>query len=526
VDDTSPTALTPIRVTVQGVAPSTPVTATFTAASGFKQTLNAVGIAPDGAVIVPVPLPIDPKTGATGAASLTMTLTQGTQTTKPVTLDVQDLPQLSDFGTSLGVITRTYYNYEEMALARQLGELTALAASPINHVDLSKEKANVTALLQAVIRARNDVDRVISNPALRIAAGSVNGNTVYFDANALTMSDRMIGTYLVSMGPTYLPPGTTSSQHVRRTAASSGPRHKSALNAAVMKNIADFLTGFNGVTGPAASFRSAANAESALETSLSVVGGLAGVVAIAGTILVGPEAAIVVGASLVAATVASVAMGVDVYHMTTDVGNIIEPPPGTTSAAAAGALAGHTLDLATDGVAFALGGSGAKEFLTDLSSGAQVAWQTAALVTTAAQQYFLKTPEQDRATSLNASQQMVSPLPSGEGFADVTGTVAINNGQGPIFSGLTAVEIGQPPFAYGFADANGNYRITVPTGAAFDTAGQPIYAIDPVTGTVLSSSTIDLSHVKPGSTVQQPPLSGTCVDTDASMPDSDDPDCD
>jgi hypothetical protein len=236
VDNGSPMAFTPIYVKTKGVNPSKPVSATFTAASGFTETLSAVRIGADGTVVVPAPLPRDPKSGATGAATVSMVLKQQNQTTQPITLNVQDIPQLSDYGTNLGVISRTYYNYLEMALGQQLGELRALQTSPINHVDTTKEQSDVTKLLQSVIRSRNDIDRVMTNNSLSISAGSVNGTPITFDRNALTMMDRVIGVYLLNMGPVYQPPGTSTSRSGRAPAAfkSSNKRHPSISQGALL----------------------------------------------------------------------------------------------------------------------------------------------------------------------------------------------------------------------------------------------------------------------------------------------------
>ena len=116
-----------------------------------------------------------------------------------------------------------------------------------------------------------------------------------------------------------------------------------------------------------------------------------------------------------------------------------------------------------------------------------------------------------------------------QGFEDIQGTVAITNSQGPIYSGLTGIGLGQSPnfFASGMADPSGNYDLLVPSGnPAIDTSAQFIHAFDPVTGALLATEPLDLSGATPGLTITVPKLSGSCNDADASTPDADDPDCD
>jgi len=530
VDNASPMALTPIYVKTKGFSLTQPVTATFTAASGFTATLKAVRVEADGTVVVPVPLPMDPKTGVTGAAAVSMVLKQQNQSTQPVTLAIQDLPQLSDFGTNLGVVSRTYYNYLEMALGQQLGELRAVQASPINHVDTTKEQSDVAKLLQSVIRSRNDIDRIVANNATVISAGSVNGHPVNFDRNALTMMDRVVGVYLLNMGPVYQPPGASTSQHSRSTAGASNKRRPSSI-ATVMQSSLSWLEKINDAVGPAASIRSATNADNSLDAALSWAE------AAAQTVVLGSAALALVGISVPAAAVtaavtigtglAAFAVGVDLAHIGGDIYSVIEADTPQERSDAYASLANNTVGALVDGAGVVLGEIGGTAVFSELSTGAQFGLQSTTLIGTAIQQYELQSPEQEQATSESAAAQFTSPsIPSGDGFAQVDGNFAFGNGQGPILSGLGGVQIGQPPFTYGLADPSGNYDLVVPTGSPFDTSGLSVTGFDPISGTTLSSVPLDLSGLQPGAVVKAPAMSGTCNDTDAGNPDSDDPDCD
>jgi hypothetical protein len=526
--------MTPLYVKTRGVNPAIPVTATFTGASGFTVTLNAVRIAPDGTVVVPVPQPIDPKTGATTSARLTMLLTQKNQTTAPVTLDVQDIPQLSELGVNLGVVSRTYLNYETMALGQHLGALRALQNSAFNHVDMTQEQANVSKLLQAVIRARNDVDRVMTNNALVIPAGSANSTPIVFDRNALAAMDRSLAMYLISMGPVYQPPGTTSSAHARRPAAAAPGQRRPSADVSKLATALEWLKHVNDVAGPVASFRSGINADNNFDRALSFAQAAAGVVVVGAAVAAAvgggaPAAAVGAFAAGFGAGLSAFAVGVDIGHIASDVGVVIHASEHSAAevSSAYADMRSSSVGAVTDGVGVVLAGIDAGVIFKGLSTAGNVALQSTALVGTALGQYQLKAPEQDEQTSLSALGPLASSmLPPGEGFTDALGNFTVSNSQGPILSGLSGVEVGQPPFASGIADPFGQYDITLPTGSAFDTSGQSVFGFDPVTGSILSSTPIDLSKAKPGVPINVNPMSGTCNDTDANAPDSDDPDCD
>jgi hypothetical protein len=123
----------------------------------------------------------------------------------------------------------------------------------------------------------------------------------------------------------------------------------------------------------------------------------------------------------------------------------------------------------------------------------------------------------------------VPSLPAGEiqGFANVTGTVDVSN-SGGITSAQSGVELSSNGIqVFTMADANGKYLFAVPVQIpGFDYTSGTIQIVDPISGTPLGSEIVNLSPLAPGTTIQAPPVTGTCIDDDANNPDSDDPDCD
>ena len=168
LDDPAPTALTMLNVSTSGLNPSAAVTATFKNGTALAAVVTPASVGQDGTLGIPVPLYIDPSTGQTASASLSMTLTQGAQTSPPVTVNVQDIPQLAAYGTSAGTISRAFFNYQILALGEHVGELQALQLSRNNTVNTSQAQSNAFALLTNTIKARNDIDRLMTGSATSI----------------------------------------------------------------------------------------------------------------------------------------------------------------------------------------------------------------------------------------------------------------------------------------------------------------------------------------------------------------------
>jgi uncharacterized protein (TIGR03437 family) len=198
----TPTALTPLYISTKGINPNAPATVQFSNNTGFSVNSQPIRIASDGTVVVAVPLYLDPVNRTTSSGQVSVTVTQGNQSTPASTINVQDLPAVSSYGTQPGQISHAFLVYETMLTARRINELQAYQALPGNTVDTSQALATLQTLLKAIIQVRSDVDRVSMNNALVISGGTLpNGLPLQFDSNSLDLMDRMIGLHLSDWAP-------------------------------------------------------------------------------------------------------------------------------------------------------------------------------------------------------------------------------------------------------------------------------------------------------------------------------------
>jgi hypothetical protein len=210
----------------------------FSNTAGFSVTEQPLRIASDGTVVVAVPLYIDPVSHATASGSVSVSLTQGNQSTAPVGITIQDIPTVSSYGTKLGEISHAFLVYEAMLIARRINELQAYQVLPGNTVDTSQAQASLRSLLQAVINARRDVDYVSASNGLVLKGGTFsNGLPIQFDQNSLDLMDRIIGLHLSQMAPAVLSNQTNVSSARRGRAIS----HTSA-NLETLLNLIDATT--------------------------------------------------------------------------------------------------------------------------------------------------------------------------------------------------------------------------------------------------------------------------------------------
>ena len=151
-------ALTPISVQVTGLAPKQPFTISF----GGQAQQPAIRVdSSTGAIIVAAPLNIDATTGSTAPLSTTLTITQnGISASSPI--QISDIPQLSDLGVPLGTISRAFLNYQAIILGQNINAQQAISLLPkAGNVNNGTLLSNLKTQLLNVIRARNDVDRVV-----------------------------------------------------------------------------------------------------------------------------------------------------------------------------------------------------------------------------------------------------------------------------------------------------------------------------------------------------------------------------
>jgi uncharacterized protein (TIGR03437 family) len=197
VSTSSPEPLTPLYISTTGLNVNAPVTIQFSNSAGFSWTQQSLRVGSDGTVVAATPLYVDPATHTTGPGTVSMVLTQGGQSTAPVSIAIQDLPSLSSYGTQLGQISHAFFVYEAMLIARRINEFQAYQALPGNKVDTTQAQASLQTLLKGIIQARNDVDYVSLNNGLVIPGGALsNGFAIQFDQNSLDLMDRIIAVHL------------------------------------------------------------------------------------------------------------------------------------------------------------------------------------------------------------------------------------------------------------------------------------------------------------------------------------------
>ncbi|MDE3137524.1 MAG: hypothetical protein KGL59_13185 [Acidobacteriota bacterium] len=552
--------MTPLYITTAGLDISQSVSVQFSNSSGFSLTEQPTRVASDGTVVVAVPLYVDPSSGQIGSGAVSLVLTQGSQTSAPVTITIQDLPAVSSYGTQLGQISHVFLNYEAMRIARRIGELQAFQELPGNTVDTTQAQASLQTLLLSVIEARNDVDRVALDNTLVISGGTLpDGTPIQFDKNSLDMMDRTFGLYLSELASVYSPPAVAARQGIQektRTARTPSAVRPSAasgagplVSAATFDSILNYIGAANSLTGLTQSYSdSLAKDPTFLDKLLTVAnaeGALYGLATLGGS-----TAQTVVGAAY-GSLVSGVAVMNDAGMELGDLSYIIYAShyggdPAVLQEAQADinnrshdALINTIqaeLNLATVGGYFGSFGSGViGSFLNIENAGGQVAIQSASLMTSV---YGCVTSPDGpcygaiEQTALNLAGEVTQVFSSAtQGFAEVTGTATISNSQGSTLAADTGVEIGSFDVTgsevTALGDPGGNYDFFIPLGAPnTDYTNLTLTAFDPVSDIILSSTTVNLSGLTTTTPTILPSLQGTCSDADASGPDADDPDCD
>src|ERR1017187_3789384 len=135
------------------------------------------------------------ETGAaqTMAAPVSLVLVQNGVSTPPVTINILDLPRLTDYGVQLGNISHSFLNYAAVSLAHRINELQACVGLPGNTVDASQSLTNLSSLMLSTIQARVDIDNVLTNNGLIIPAGTLpDGTPLQFDQSSLDMMERAL----------------------------------------------------------------------------------------------------------------------------------------------------------------------------------------------------------------------------------------------------------------------------------------------------------------------------------------------
>ena len=200
VSTNSPMALTPLYVTTSGLDPTKPAAAVLSNSTGYSATLTPMQIKSDGTIVIAVPLYIDPTTANTGALNVTLTITQGSEASAPVNLSIQDIPKLSDYGTSLGLISHSFFVFQALQLAESANEIQSIQLGAAAAIDVAPLLNDLAARTDAVVRVLAEIDRVMKDNSVVIPAGTLpDGTTAQFDQTSLAMMDRVIGVYLTEV---------------------------------------------------------------------------------------------------------------------------------------------------------------------------------------------------------------------------------------------------------------------------------------------------------------------------------------
>lgn len=532
VSNSSPMALTPFSIQTSGLDTSQPVTVMLANTSGFSTRLTPMRVQNDGTVVVATPIVIDPTTGKTNSVDVSLTIAQGGLTSPAVSLQVQDIPQLSGYQTSagpvtLGQISRAFYNYEILSLGAMNDGLQAMQSSPANKVDTSAAQTHVLQQLTNTVEARNDIDRIVTDNSLQIGMGTLpSGTPTTFDRNSVEIMDRVFAVYMVNIiQPAISAAGLKGSTKTSETTP----------QAADLTSIIKFFDGATNLTDIGGSIRKLAASDSTVSDKIAAVE----VALVSGVLLVGAvteSPLILAGATTAGLLVGAHVLANSVYHVASEYLKLEQDSnaggdPATLAQDEAN-LSNAKLSLGLDTVGVALGALGTvTEGVVKLGVSS-----SAFLVSTAG--LFLPGPQNtpdaadsDQANAVAGAGQISTLFRvPGEGFGTVQGQVNITNGQGGILSGLTQVIIQDPgsgTFVSTIADVNGNYEITLPLGSSsFNYSNLTLKAVDPVSGLILSSVQINLSGLTSATVFTAPTISGSCSDSDAGNPDSDDPDCD
>lgn len=558
ISPTNPTALTPITVQLSGFDPTKPFTVAF---SG--QTQTPIRVQGNGTIVIAAPANMDATTGGTAALSTTLSINQnGSTVTSP--LQISDMPTLSDLGVPLGTISRAFLNYQAIILGQSINAQQAISLLPkAGNPNNATLLTNLKTQLLNVIKARNDIDRIVTNsaPSIPIGTTPTAGLPLSFDVNSVTMMDRVLAQYLLAgtNNGTILP-----QVQVRNALRNSKRRHAQKVEPLAAGGSAFWttLTQVINTESGAASYLSNLQTQMSTDSTtfdrlLSTASAYSSYVT-AGATLLGLAAGATAAAPVLAgvATLAAVAgfvcgslaMGNDYYNLYTSVYALASNQPGASVANIGSAFASLTADgvvtyLNAEGLGGVLGGSASVSTNLLKSVYADIFTATAESTTLGAAQLAVSTDnllvQQALSADSDSANSSIQSASSSD-FGLVTGTCTISNSEGPILSGLSGVGAGDngslPDTLTSIAAPDGSYELVLPLGSpdltynAMDiVAFDPVDLYDPSTDTLTilgSAPVVDLSGVNPNTPIAGPSFTGACNDTDAGSPDGDDPDCD
>jgi hypothetical protein len=586
VSNTNPFPLTPISVTTQGLNVAAPITIQFSDSTGFSATESPIRVAPDGTIVTAVPLYLSASAGTLSSGSVSMTITQGSSTTSAITINIQALPTVASYGVQPGDITHAMLVLQALQLSGSLNALQAIQGAPGNQVDTTAVQASLKTQLVAAIEARSDVDRVAVNSSVVIPSATLtDGTTLQFDAPTLDLMDRLQAIFLTQTFGQVVLQAQASAATVRNGANPIEARRIAGRHSQPSGVRGFAIPGVRSVAAPSVNglvpapnrptynqFASSIQPRSALGNPQSQLGQILLAIEGLNTSLQLPlqtvkaldpktvSAATNNDPNAILDQVSAIGAGIDAvnkllpdaekFGAMTAMLSVTNTVVHCLTNDAMYIYAGVTGDTATQAVIvqdmaenetksvdalFALlpfvPGLGALQPAAEVASSVWGYW------TTGRDYYCLANnngssvcPDKaDTNTAEQADQQNQQLFSStNPEFADVTGTATESSNLG-VQAPQAGVELNPAPGGEidTLADPNGDFQMWVPLGdPTFNYGAADFSLFDPVTDTVLSSETVDLSQAGSTASVVIPALSGTCNDTDIDNPDGDDPDCD
>lgn len=506
----SPVALTPMTVTASGIDPSSPITLTFSDGAGFSVTESPIRVDTSGSgmMIVAVPLYVNPTTGATGADTVSLVLKQGSQSSPPVTVDIQDLPTVASYGATPGQISHQALIFEAMVMGQRLNQLQAFAGLPGNTVDTTAAQSALKNLLTPILNARSDVDSVISDPSTVISGGvsTASGSPVQFDATALDTMDRINGVFLSNVmnlsstsaavrGRTPILNSDLKGKQKGEKARSEDSELSAWINGiGLVTNLASYEESMLTSLSSGQSFSSYSVSDYATALSKTIGTSLS----TAGTFIPGNKLLGISGAVFSALPTIGTALGNDTAWVQGWVSGDSALMDASQTEMNKGQADAWT--MTADLTAAVLGTSSIKDVYKDTAAGASTILDMVALVN--------QTEAAGKYAAINLQSVPISdttpPSSPSQGIGIVQGSINIPNSTGQ--SGLDLCCFNDLGIT-GIVDANGNYESFVPLGAAnTDYQNLTVDGTDPLSGAILATETVDLSGLDSTTPITIPTL--------------------
>jgi hypothetical protein len=486
VSSKTPMPLTSLHIVASGLNPNTALSIRFANSSGYSVTESPISVASSGEISVAVPLYADPKSGQITQGMVSVTLTQGSRSSSPVALTIQDLPSLSTFGTQPGQITHAFLVYEAMLHARRINELQAIQPL-VGGVDTSDAQSTLISLQRAATMTRFDVDKIALHPTQ-----SVNWlGGLQFDATQLDLVDRILGVYITQ-------------QFATPSVGASGRRLTPLSVSSVLSN----MLSHSGMSALVDYVRGTANRT---EVARAAGDGIVGLLNESG----GRPKAIV-----------GLLTGFD--HIATAVDSMLNSISPIAECIATGC--GNSQQLIDDMQNRAY--DFVSSYAQTIAHVPEVLMLEAEAVTASniaeSLDGFLKTVKLlGDASKAHAVDALLASSNALKSLGRATGHVKVSNALGTAASQTTLNLCCMTSDDFDIsdlADPAGNYDMWVPAGMpGTDYRQMTLSAVDDLSGHVLVSATVDLSTLTATSVITLPTMSATCFDDDD---DGDDPDCD